>query len=244
MRGVAKERGVISEKQPFKCGAQGYIFAPKSYSRSFFCKKWTCEKCRNRRIKSYENILKATDLAVTSYVSQRPPVATNEEKKALDNFLSRQIRGQYWTVRSDERIVIITKCKHPNAVRLQSKYIIETLVVDILNEPWKQSFSQRFTKSREQNEIRNKKGQQVKTKVNKKTEDTAYAKWKRHDDPNGEAALIEFNKLKTDHGRAEWLIQHESEVVLYNRGREIIGQYHAEAAPPRSAAGILYQCTV
>lgn len=235
MRGVAKERGVISEKQPFKCGAQGYIFAPKSYGRPFFCKKWTCEKCRNRRIKSYNNILKATDLAVTSYVSQRPPVTTNEEKKALDNFLSRQINGQYWTVRSDERIVIITKCKHPNAVRLQSKYIIETLVVDVLNEPWKQSFAQRFTQSHERNEKRNKK--QVQAKVNKKT-NTAFAKWKRHDDPNGETALEQFEKLKTDYERAAWLIQHENDVVLYNRGREIIGQYHAEAAPPRSAAGI------
>jgi len=241
MRGVAKERGVISEKQPFKCGAQGYIFAPKSYSRSFFCKKWTCEKCRNRRFKSYENILKATDLAVTSYVSQRPPVTTNEEKKALDNFLSQQIKGQYWTVRSDERIVIITKCKHPNAVRLQSKYIIETLVVDILNEPWKQSFAQRFTQSHERNEKRNKK--QVQAKVNKKT-NTAFAKWKRHDDPNGETALEQFEKLKTDYERAAWLEGHVDEVALYDRGREIIGQYHAEAAPPRSAAGIQCQCSI
>lgn len=240
MRGVAKERGVISEKQPFKCGAQGYIFAPKSYSRSFFCKKWTCEKCRNRRIKSYENILKATDLAVTSYVSQRPPVTTNEEKKALDNFLSRQINGQYWTVRSDERIVIITKCKHPNAVRLQSKYIIETLVVDVLNEPWKQSFAQRFTQSHERNEKRNKK--QVQAKVNKKT-NTAFAKWKRHDDPNGETALEQFEKLKTDYERAAWLEGHVDEVALYDRGREIIGQYHAEAAK-RSAAGMRCQCSI
>lgn len=238
MKGVARDRGLISEKQPFKCGSSVQEFSIDSYTTHHFCKKWTCEKCRKWKINMYQKILENADFAVTSYVSQRPPAITQKEKKDLDNFLN-QLKGQYWTLRSDERVVIITKCKHPHAVRLQSKSIIESLLLDVMEEPWSQAFSQRFTKSRDGNEKRNN-GKQVKAK-DKKTKKTLYAKWKKFDDPRGEVAQQEYNKLHTDFDRVEWLREHSDDIKFTQLGKEFVESCSAEgcaarlAAPPRYA---------
>ena len=123
----------------------------------------------------YQNDLRGAKLAVTSYVIERPPLKTDQEAKAFSNFLSRQIRGPYWTVRSDLRIILITKSAFPEAIRLRTKYIIEDLMPDVLNEPWSQSFAKRITRPHGQKE------QKV------KNTDSAYAQWISHE--GGESLL-------------------------------------------------------
>ena len=128
--------------------------------------------------------------------------------------LLRQIKGAWWTVKSDSRIIMITKSTHPDAVRLRTKYIIESLIVDVLNEPWSQSFAKRITRPQGQKEKK------------EKNTDTAYAQFIGTED--GDTAMREFTALKTDPERSEWLLRHRDEVILYGRGKEIIEQYYNE----------------
>lgn len=118
-------------------------------------------------------------------------------------------------MRSDSRIVIIAKSAHLDAVRLRTKYIMEALIVDVLNEPWSQSFAKRITRPHGQKE------QKV------KNTDSAYAQWIGEE--GGEVAMQEFTALKSDPQRAKWLLHHMDEVVLYNQGKEIMEEYQAGA---------------
>lgn len=199
------------------CGALVPVLAKKPYRRKQRCDRWDCDRCRARKIKECQTVLQGAGLAVTVWAAERPPSNTDQEVKALDNFLSRKVKGKkvkggYWTVRSDLRIVIISRSAFPDAIRLRTKYVISSLLPDVLTEPWNYYYTKRFTRPQGQD------------KKPEKNTDTAYAQW--IGDPAGaDAAMKEFSALTNDHDRAKCLLHHIDEINLYNKGKEILEEY-------------------
>jgi hypothetical protein len=199
--------------QRYSCGEKILVLARRPYEREHHCERWTCGDCRAYKIKQFQAELRNAGLAVTCFVLERPPTRRESEVKTLSNFIAREIRGDYWAIRSDLRAVIISKNRIPGAVRLRSKYAIETFVNDLLNEDWSVMFKKRITRSHGQKS------------PPEKNADPAYAQLRTSD--VSPAIVQQFADLKNDRQRAQWLIQHTSDVVLFNRGKKIIEEFRA-----------------
>ena len=211
MKAQGREYASWSKKIP--CGTQVLVLAKKPYFRTHYCNDWSCEKCSNRKIKELQDEIVTAEIGITLFVKEIVSARSDQEKKSLSNFILRKVRGIYWKIQSDNRIVIIAKMNFLGAVcRNKDKYVIENLVPGILKEKWSGDRQKRITRR-----------QGMKPLV-LKNPDPAYAQFlgDRQDE-----IKEEFKLLNTDRQRAAWLLEHSDEIILYNRGKEIIAQYHA-----------------
>ena len=206
-----REHVYLSKKIP--CGTWILILARKPYYRQHRCEDWSCEPCRKRKTEELQDEIRTAKIGVTLFVVEKAPARSEEEKKSLSNFLSRQVTDIYWKVQSDDRVVIIAKLNFPAArSRNKVKYVIDNLVPAILKEEWSGGGQKRITR------------RQGMKPPKPKNHDPAYAQFIGD---RQEEIKEEFNSLSTDYQRAIWLLQQQHEIKLFSRGDKIIEQYQA-----------------
>lgn len=211
MKVQGRECASWSKKIP--CGTEILVLAKKPYVRTHHCNDWSCENCSNRKIKELQDEIVTAEIGITLFVKEVMPARSDQEKKSLSNFILRKVKGIYWKVQSDSRIVIIAKMNFPGAIRRNKvKYVIEKLVPEILKETWNRDKQKRITR------------RQGMKPLKPKNPDPAYAQFTG--DRQAEIKE-EFKLLSTDRQRAEWLLEHSDNIILYNRGKETIAQYQS-----------------
>jgi len=241
VRGAARERGLIKQPPKTKCGSLVVRLSENPSGRHRYCKRWDCKRCRQFKIKKYQDVMRGAKLGQVTFISERPPVTTKKELYSLSNFLKNHTKGTYFAIKSNLRVLLITRNDHTGAIRKQTQTVIDALVPEIFNEKWDEMFLQRFTHSRNLKPvllpINNNEEATGEENILMGRDSRDYARMilehKQYDKAN--RIIKEFKALKTDYDRAEWLIQHESEVILFDRGREVISEYYGTQ---RSAAGI------
>jgi hypothetical protein len=199
-------------RKKIACGDTVVVLATKPYRRQHHCNKWDCVACSASKISKLQDELKAAELAVTAYLIERPQALTETDMRPINNFLTRQVRGPYWLMRSDFRILIVTKLAFPGSVRRDKGLVIKKLIPEILKESWHGKHKKRITR------------RHGKTPPKPESNDKAYAQFLGE---NKDAAEAEFGSLKTDRQRADWLLQHQDETWLFIRGKQITKQYKA-----------------
>lgn len=157
--------------------------------------------------------LRNSALPLAAYVIEKPPAGTDAEIKSMSNFLTRKVPGKFWCLRSDERQIVISNRSFPGAIRLQTKTIIDPLVVDILTEQWSFPYRKRITRSH---------GQFKPAKPGSlKGDNPILAQWIG---ANGEQARRTFVSLSI-HEKVAFLHENLDHVILTPRGSELIETY-------------------
>ena len=243
MRGRARERGLIKKAPKTKCGSLVVKLSENPICGHRYCKRWDCKRCREFKIKKYQRVMKGAKLGQVTYISERPPIKTDRDLYSFGNFIKKHTNGTYFAIKSDLKVLLVTRNNHPGAIRKQTQTVIDTLLPEVLNEKWDGIRLRRFTHSRNLEPVLTIKDDANIEETTREeiilmnADNRDYAKMvlehKQYDKAN--EIIKEFRALKTDYKRAEWLILHESEVILFERGEEIIEEYYRA---PRSAAGI------
>lgn len=246
MKGAPLTQGTTrynyNERPKPKCGTLVVKLAEENQpAHHRYCKRWDCKTCRKFKINKYQGVVLDSELGQVTYISERPPIKTKKDVNALSNFIKNHVKGAYFIIKSDLRVLLITKNNHRAAIRRKTKTVIDVLIPDVLNESWSKMHHRRFTHSIKSTSplvllIGDEETDKPFGKENEMKDKRDYAQvYLKHGEYDKANKIIkEFRALKTDDDRAVWLIEHEDEVVLFERGEEIIEAYRARSAAPQA----------
>lgn len=231
-----------NERPKPKCGTLVVKLAEENQmSRHRYCKRWDCKPCRKFKINKYQGVVLDSELGQVTYISERPPIKTKKDSNALSNFIKDHVKGTYFVIKSDLRVLLITKNNHRGAIRRKTKTVIDVLIPDVLNESWSKMHHRRFTHSIKSTSpllllIRDEETDKPFGKENEMKDKRDYAQvYLKHGEYDKANKIIkEFRALKTDNDRAVWLIEHEDEVILFERGYEVIEAYRERSIAPQA----------
>lgn len=210
------ERALMNPTKPrITCGSWLTIFAKKPYKRLHHCNTWGCKDnvCQDRLIDQLQKEITAAAGATVAFTDTTRQRSAKDDKR-MSNFLTRDVTGKFWKIKSNDRCILISTCDFPGSVRRFTKIIINTILPSILAEPWTPP------KDKKPHRVTRRRGQR---KAKPKNKDKAYGMMAAGE--GREELMKEFAALKTDHSRAEWLLQRQGKITLYNRGRQIIAEY-------------------
>ncbi len=184
---------------------------------------WGCQDgiCQGRLIDRLQKEIKAAaggTVAITDTLRAR----SEKDDKKMSNFLTRHVTGKFWKVVANDRCLLIETADFPGSVRRSTKKVIITLIPSILTEPWTPPADKKLRR------ITRRRGQR---QAKPKNTDKAYGMVAAGE--GREESMKTFAALRTDYQRAEWLLQRQEQITLYNRGKAIIADY----LNTRAAAG-------
>lgn len=246
MKGVAKKSGIYRKEPEIPCGTPTNILAKFPFQVPSRCERWECDNCREKKIRDKQKLLLSSALAATVYICELDPIRTMKEKYTFKNFLTRKIVGEYWWFRSNLRTILITRCDNPGATRMSTKYVIEKLIPEVLNEPFAWLLKDRFGKSRYDNKKRNN-GKIVKPEDKKKSTDNPVYATHVSNKEKTNAVFYECRNFRGDDYKwYQWLKKHQydPEIEVCKEGYKLIKRFEVEnseasavrqAAPPRYA---------
>jgi hypothetical protein len=203
-----------------KCGSWLWIVAKKPYRRQHHCNTWKCQDgiCQGRLTEQLQAEIRSTagaTVAITDVTRAR----SAKDDKWMSNFFTRHVTGKFWKVLSNDRCILISTSDYPGSVRRFTKKVIDTLLPEILLEPWTPPADKKIRR------VTRRRGQR---KPNEKNRDKAYGLWLTRDDPEQPTratAFTELVALQTDYARAEWVFRYSAHMRLYNRGKKMVADH-------------------